>query len=108
MNRAHRALSSLLVVALVTLAGGALADEHIDEDPFADDPGLFENDTEEDPFAELEERANVSDDDAEDEQASAEGDESTDGEDEDAIPLGVWAVVAGLGLAAWGARTTER
>lgn len=70
------------------------------EDPFADEPGLFE-DEEEDPFAELEERAQL--DEENETETNDGGDDTGDadgGEEQDRIPAPIGAAIAGLLLAA--------
>lgn len=96
-----RAWPQLALVLLVATAGAALGQDGADEDPFANEPGLFE-DEEEDPFAELEERAAL-DDDEEDQANATDGNETrsdADEESEDRIPGPSGLAFAAIGLAA--------
>lgn len=109
MNRTHPLAVLIFSLLLLAAAGSAIAQEDgPDEDPFADDPGLFGEEDEEDPFAELEERANVSDDGgnaSDGDGADASGDGTEGDEEQNGIPFPVLSALAGLLLAA---RLTSR
>lgn len=103
MNRPRPLAVLTCSLLLLAATGTAMAQgDGPDEDPFADDPGLFGEEDEEDPFAELEERANVDEDGSD---ASDEGDDETgqaadDEGDENSIPFPIVAALASLLLTA--------
>lgn len=101
MRRSHLVTLAACVLALLFAAGTAIAQ---DEDPFADEGELFE-DEEDDPFAEYEERAKL--DDEQTENASTDDDRSGS-QDQDQTPIPLWTVLVGLAMAAWQARSQRR
>lgn len=93
-----RTLLPVIAGAALLLGGAATvtAEGHngTEDDPFADDRPLFEDD--EDPFAEYEERATVEDD--EDDEVEASQSE----EEENALPVPIGAALVGIAVAAVG------